>query len=935
MKKRIPGTLDSVLRQEAEKKLKRKSSNPIAQLPESDVLKLLHELQVHQIELEMQSLELKRANLRAAELATEKYVELYDFAPSGYFTLSKSGVIINLNLFGSQLLGKDRSSLKNRFFSSYVDDNYKSEFNYFLERVSVSNAKVNCELVLKSDNQNKICVFLSGISTDNGENSLITAIDITSLKQTESALIESRERFYNLVELAVDGVLIGSPDGNITDANSFICAMVGRNKEEIIGKHISDFYFTPESIKKSPFEFDRLRNGEIVVNERNLVRKDGTEITVEMHSKMMPDKSYQSIYRDITERKKMEETLLESELFLKETQIIANLGTYKFDITADTWTSSETLNKILGIESDFHKTFETWSSIIHPAYQQDMIKYFNEEVVGKRKLFDREYKIVRQNDQAIRWVHGMGRLQLDKNNYPTHMIGTIRDITESKQAEEALQESHTLLRIAENTAKIGGWSFVVGEKTMKWSNEVANIHEKSPEYSPLIEEAFEFYAPEWRNKVSEVFYNCLNNGIPFDEEMEIITASGNRVWVQSIGEAIKDKSGKIIKVQGAFQDINDRKHADIILKENENKYKTLFEGADDAIFILDGAKFIECNQKTESLFKCKKADLLNHTVIDFSPAIQPDGQESATKADEKINEAYKGNPQFFEWKHQSLDGRCFDTEVNLNRLELQGMIYIQAIVRDITDRKIAEAEIESKSIEVLKLMAEKDKLYSIIAHDLRSPFNVFLGFTQMMAEDLPRLRSEEIQLIAKMMRASANKLYSLLENLLEWSRIQRGLSTYVPKSLLLKKTVAESLVTVKPIADHKGVSIEFNIPEEIMVLANENMLGSIIRNLTTNAIKYTEKGGEIKISSRISEKNFVQVSVSDNGIGMNQLIIDNLFSLNEVTSRKGTEGEASTGLGLIICKEFVDKIGGKIWVESKVDEGSTFFFTIPADTVQL
>lgn len=932
MKKRIPDSTDSNLRQETEKILRKKSLNPITQLTESDALKLNHELQVNQIEQQMQSQELKQANNRATELATEKYIELYDFAPSGYYTLSKDGEIIDLNLFGSQLLGKDRSLLKNRLFSAYVEDIYKPEFNNFLESVFTSNIKVTCELALMADSHKKIFVYLTGIATDNGDNSLITAIDITSLKLTEASLIESKERFYNLFEMAVDGVLIGSPEGIITDANSFICTMIGRKKEELIGKHISDFYFTPESLEKSPFEFNRLRNGETVVNERNLIRKDGTEITVEMHSKMMPDKSYQSIYRDITERKKMEDALLESELFLKETQNIANLGTYTFDIAADAWTSSETLNRILGIESDIHKTFETWSSIIHPAYQQDMIEYFKEEIIVKRKPFDKEYKIVRQSDHTIRWVHGMGRLKLDKNNLPTHMIGTIRDITESKQAEEALQDSHTLLRIAENTAKIGGWSFVVGEKTVKWSNEVAIIHEKSPGYSPLIEEAFGFYAPEWQNKVTEVFYNCMNNGIPFNEEMQIITASGNRVWVQSIGEAIKDKSGKIIKVQGAFQDINDRKHADIILKENENKYKTLFEGADDAIFILDGAKFIECNQKTEFLFKCKKGVLLNHTVIDLSPAIQPDGQESALKAHEKINEAYKGNPQFFEWRHQSLDGDYFDTDVNLNRLELKGIMYIQAIVRDITDRKKAEAEIESKNKEVVKLMAEKDKFYSIIAHDLRSPFNVFLGFTQMMAEDLPRLRPEEIQLIAKMMRTSANKLYNLLDNLLEWSRIQRGMNTYFPKTLLLKKIVGESLSPVKPIAVNKSINIELDIPEEIIVLADENMLSSIIRNLTTNAVKYTEKGGRIKISSRKSEKGFVEVSVCDTGIGMDQYIIDNLFHLNEVTSRKGTEGEASTGLGLIICKEFVDKIGGKIWVESKVDEGSTFFFTIPYDS---
>jgi signal transduction histidine kinase len=260
---------------------------------------------------------------------------------------------------------------------------------------------------------------------------------------------------------------------------------------------------------------------------------------------------------------------------------------------------------------------------------------------------------------------------------------------------------------------------------------------------------------------------------------------------------------------------------------------------------------------------------------------------------------------------------------------MNGREVVLASIRDITDRKKAEAEIESKSNEVLRLMAEKDKFYSIIAHDLRSPFNVFLGFTQMMAEDLPRLRPEEIQLIAKMMRTSANNLYNLLENLLEWSRLQRGISNSNPKKLLLKKIITESISSVMPIANKKGIMVDIEIPGEITVFADENMLGSIVRNLTTNAVKYTEKGGNVSIAAKTVSGNSVEISVRDTGIGMSSTMVEDLFRLDVQTNRKGTDGEPSTGLGLLLCKDFIEKHGGKIWVESEEGKGSTFRFTLP------
>lgn len=254
---------------------------------------------------------------------------------------------------------------------------------------------------------------------------------------------------------------------------------------------------------------------------------------------------------------------------------------------------------------------------------------------------------------------------------------------------------------------------------------------------------------------------------------------------------------------------------------------------------------------------------------------------------------------------------------------------LMALFVDITELKMKEAEIISKNEQLTLANAEKDKFFSIIAHDLRSPFNGFLGFTKLLVEELDTLTLKEIQKIAVSMRKSATNLFRLLENLLEWSRIRRGVTNFEPERLLLKSIIDESLQPIAESANNKGIEIKLEIPDDLIIHADGYMLKSTIRNLVSNAVKFTNKEGSIVISANSLPDNFVEISVKDYGIGMSKKILDNIFRLDEQTNRKGTEGEPSTGLGLIICKEFIEKNGGRLWIESEEGKGSTFCFTLP------
>lgn len=237
-------------------------------------------------------------------------------------------------------------------------------------------------------------------------------------------------------------------------------------------------------------------------------------------------------------------------------------------------------------------------------------------------------------------------------------------------------------------------------------------------------------------------------------------------------------------------------------------------------------------------------------------------------------------------------------------------------------------QLEEKNKVISNINKQKDKFFSIIAHDLRGPFNGFLGLTELLAQDIHDMDKEEIQFAAINMRSSAVNLNRLLENLLEWSRMEQGLIPFSPQKSNFLPLVKESISTLQDEANKKRIKIQTSIPEDLTIYADYHILQSVIRNLLSNAVKFTPRDGTIKIEAHEDSKSTV-ISIADTGIGMDAKILNNLFLLDVKTNRNGTENEPSTGLGLILCKEFVEKHNGKIWVESEVDKGTTFYFSFP------
>lgn len=275
--------------------------------------------------------------------------------------------------------------------------------------------------------------------------------------------------------------------------------------------------------------------------------------------------------------------------------------------------------------------------------------------------------------------------------------------------------------------------------------------------------------------------------------------------------------------------------------------------------------------------------------------------------------------QTLELKHLNKDLQEKNNKIKNNEIKLQNINHLlEGHLK--TMEKQQEQLIDSN--------ATKDKLFSIIAHDLRSPFSSILGFSEIIIENLNDLEIEETEEYVRYINLSAQNTLYLLENLLNWAKTQTGKIINQPKKIILSSIIQETINISDTALKIKNISLNHIHPDNIEVFVDENMVKTVLRNLISNAIKFTHTGGTINVFA-ISKQDKVEIVISDNGVGMNEEIRKKLFNINTNITSHGTANEKGSGLGLVLCKEFVERLGGRIWVDSEEGKGSDFKFILP------
>jgi PAS domain S-box-containing protein len=643
---------------------------------------------------------------------------------------------------------------------------------------------------------------------------VLTVIDISEKKQALEKLQISEERFRSMVEYAADIVFSISKDAVFTYISPNWKEIMGHDVDEIIGTsfipliHPNDIGSLKTKMAEHFSTGKKFSGVEYRVKHKNGSWRWHSASTSPLVTSDGEISSLIGIARDITDRKNMEESLAENELFFRESQQAANIGSFKYNIEEKYLELSEVLEDIYGFERSIDKKINhEWETVLHPDDREYILNYLRDVIIDKQKQFNTEYRIIRRSDSETRWVHGIGKLVFDENRKPKSLIGTVQDITYRKRSEQAIRDHQIQLNIALKIARLGPWELNMEENLFHFNDTFYSIFKTSSQEvggNTMTPEEYanRFIYPDDRYLVAQEIEKAVNTTDTEHTcqiEHRMLYANGEMGYVAVRFAVIKNDKGKTIKTFGLNQDITSIRKAENKLKESEAQLR-----------------------------------------------------------------------------------------------ELNSM---------------------------------KDKFFSIIAHDLKSPLSAIAGLSELLAENVNAKDLDEVETLSTFILQSSKKAIELLTNLMEWSRSETGRMEFTPKKLSLRETINKTVEIFTLNAQSKRITINSDIPESLYVFADLAMLSTILRNLISNALKFTFANGKIDISTTENE-NEVIVEVADNGKGMSEEILKKLFRIDENISSMGTENEKGTGLGLILCKEFVEKHGGRIWVKSEEGKGSSFYFSI-------
>ncbi|OFY49423.1 MAG: hypothetical protein A2W85_06150 [Bacteroidetes bacterium GWF2_41_31] len=375
-----------------------------------------------------------------------------------------------------------------------------------------------------------------------------------------------------------------------------------------------------------------------------------------------------------------------------------------------------------------------------------------------------------------------------------------------------------------------------------------------------------------------------------------------------------------------IRDITTRKSAEKALRESEDRYRSLFENLTIGLYRThpDG-RILMANPTTVKMMGCTSLEELMKRNLE-KEGFEPNySREQFHKVIESEGQVRGLESAWVRWDGSTIYVRESTKAI---KNEEGNILYYEGSVEDITERKLAENKLRESEKRMTELNATKDKFFSIIAHDLRSPFNSIIGFGNLLLEQIQKKKYQDLEKYIQIILKSSNNAMDLLLNLLEWARSQTGGMEFKLGPIDITRLINEVTGQMEPIAQEKSITISSELSSAEIIFADRDMVKTMVRNLISNAIKYSFIGGEIRITTE-RKNHHLMVCVMDQGVGIKNEVQSKLFKIDECISTLGTSKEKGTGLGLMLCKEFVDKHNGKIWVESKFGSGSKFCFALP------
>lgn len=619
--------------------------------------------------------------------------------------------------------------------------------------------------------------------------------------------------------------------------------------------------------------------------------------------------------------------LRESEQRLADVQRVGKIGCFTFNLTTGLWSGTDMLYPILGIEEKREYSVEEWVEIIHPDHRDSLAKY-QQSILEQKAPFDKDYLIIRQSDGETRWVHSLGELQFDDAGNAISMIGTTRDVTEAKNAEEKLRNTQKLLLKTESLAQVGSWKWDLATNKVDWSPEMYRIYQYDPvEYSEMsFSLAMARTHPDDVKSIEEFVQRAIETGKTSSIEYRIVYPDNSMRYLESEIEILEDTKGEKTHMIGYIQDITDKKLVEEALRNQNDYMNNVINSLRDTLYIFDPetGEGIQWNKVLEEISGYDYKKMKHYPPTHFYP------EEEHERIQNIMKEVQEYGYGIGELTYITANGSKIPFEYSVVPVTgPDGQAWMCSIGRDLTEKKKMEAQLRrSQKMDAL------GKLTGGIAHDYNNMLGVILGYSGLLQEALrddPDLSNyiNEICHASERGKKLSRKLMGFSRNVQPQAEV-----VDVNKILITEQDMLQKTLTPR-------IELELNFAEDLWpIYVNSSDFEDAILNLSINAMHAMESGGKLTISTRnvqldyresikykLLAGDYVLLTVADTGKGMDAEELNNIFDPFFTT-----KGDKGVGLGLSMVYGFIQRSAGSITVESVKGSGSKFLLFFPRHT---
>jgi len=767
--------------------------------------------------------------------------------------------------------------------------------------------------------------------------------DITERKKTEEALKETNMRYKLLFESSEAGINLLDKDGNFLMVNKPAAKPWGISVENMVNKNVRDI-MPPDMANEAMSLIHGIeKTGTGIKQERYIKHLDRYFIediqpVLDSEGKVF---GVQVLTYDITERKQAEEEL-EARKKKLENYIESMVdGVVLSDLEGTTVDINRACLGLLGYKRK--EDVVSRPGFIRTISKEDMPKIgaLLEEIIKKGYVRDREITLLAKDRREIPILFSATLIK-DPEGKPTSIFTILKDITERKKAEKRLQESEEKLHVMFGSITDAVIVTDLTGTVVEANAGAAHLVGYSNKEELIGRNAFEFVSPKDRALAMNATKKTLEEGLIQERaEYTILTVDGREIDTDSSAAVLYDSSGNPTGIINVVRDITDRKRAEEKLKESEEKFRTFMETATDLMNITDkDGNLTDVNTAMASTLGYSREELIGMNIAqlltkealenDFKPPIERLIKDGEFALDTTF--ATKDGGKVY--------GRLTTVAFHDSRGRYAGS---RAVFHDLTERRKAEKELQEKNEQLkaqreelvrkateLELVSQaKSEFLASMSHELRTPLSAVIGFSELMLDGVPGEINDEQRGCLNDILDSGRRLLSLINDILDLSKVEAGKIELKPQNLDIAVIVSDAVQIIKPVLNKNRQEIEVSVTKGLpKVRGDKNRLEQILLNLLSNASKFTDQGGKMRIHVGL-KGDYCQVAVIDTGIGIRKEDQEHMFEAfvqGETLSDRKKDG---TGLGLTLTKQFVEAIGGRIWMESEYGKGSTFIFTIP------